>query len=117
MRLFGVLILVGSLIVLPWDASAQTSPLPLPSDPGSGRPAYIQPPPTPATSSGHQPSPAPVATTTESPLTVPPTSAPPAPGTATTGVGPSDVSKAKTPQVTAFPELTRGVGNSEMLLQ
>jgi hypothetical protein len=95
--LAGVLVWVGA-------ASGQGQPLPLPVLPGGAAPPiFSEPSPT-----------APTVTVPESyprggPSVGPPTG--PAPGRELTPP------LQRTPQITSFPELTRGIGNSETLLQ
>jgi hypothetical protein len=100
-------------VLLPSLALAQGTPLPLPSEPGGARPpVYTQPP----GSSPVRPTP-PIAP-------IPPSVSPTVPAPLTSG-GASEQSEekgaerqaGKVPQVTSFPELTRGIGNAKTLLQ
>jgi hypothetical protein len=97
--------LAGLASVLVWlsVASGQIQPLPLPTFPGGARPPiYTQPSPTTPTVPVPEPHPR------EIPRAVEPV------GKGDEMMGPP---RQRVPQITSFPELTRGTGNSEMLLQ
>jgi len=83
-------------------AFAQSTPIPIPTGPGGGgTPIYVQPPPKSGTVPGQPDMSDPVETRARS-LPTPPA---------------ADIGKAQSPrQITAFPEMTRGVGNSKALL-
>lgn len=98
--------LTTGLVVLAFATSAfaQSTPMPIPTGPaGGGTPIYVQPPPTSGAVPG-QPD-ASEAVSADSKSRALPT------------VPAADVGKAQRPrQVTAFPEMTRGIGNSKALL-
>ena len=122
MRYRPALVVVVLLALVPAWAFGQATPLPLPTAPSGARPPiYTQPTPS-----------APPVLTTPPPTLAPPTptlpATPPAKdegaekkaegaekGSETKDAKEQD--KVKVPQVTSFPELTRGVGNAETLLQ
>ena len=95
------------VLLLAGSAGAQGTPLPVPGAPGGGQPPiYSEPgPTTPKIESPHVTPPLP-RPESEAPgaRTQPETAAPTSPGTPTAR------------RVTAFPELTNGVGNSRALL-
>jgi hypothetical protein len=99
------------VLALPLLVEGQGTPLPVPTGPGGGSaPIYVQPP-----SSGVRTGP-PATETPEpssSPSPVPPTARP----SAEVESGKAAPAKSTTRQLTSFPELTRGVGNSETLLE
>jgi hypothetical protein len=105
---------IGGIVVMgltPTFASAQGVPVPLPTEPGGGRPpVYTQPGPTPFPIESD---PLRLMAPASSPPTEPEVSAPTAAGNP--GVG--QTSGAAEPQWTSFPELTWGIGNSETLLK
>ena len=106
------------LLVCPSFAGAQGTPLPLPTEPGGARPpVYTEPAPT-------QPLTAPLRSerppaTLVRPSTTPPaaTTAPATTPEAEKAEGEKKAPTVKVPQLTSFPELLRGVGNSETLLR
>ena len=81
--------------------TAQNTPIPVPTGPGGGAPIYVQPAPSPGTA------PAPVEPADPA-VTRPLPTAPAA------EVGKD--SRQRPRQLTSFPEMTRGVGNSQALL-
>jgi hypothetical protein len=105
---------IGALLT-PALAPAQGVPVPLPTEPGGGRPpVYTQPGPTPF----------PVESEPVRPM-VPAGSLPTEPAASAGNPGGGKTSeaaeatrpRAAEPQWTTFPELTQGVGNSETLLK
>lgn len=98
--------LIAGLVVLgvATSAFAQSTPMPIPTGPGGGgTPIYVQPPPTSGTVPGQPDASDPVSAEARS------RALPTAPA--------ADVGKGQPPrQITAFPEMTRGVGNSKALL-
>jgi hypothetical protein len=85
-------------------ASAQSQPLPLPATPGGAAPPiYSQPSPT------IRPAPVPAGPPREVPRTSEPVGS--------VSEDPAARSSPRVPQITSFPELTRGTGNSEVLLE
>lgn len=103
-RRAGSLIAALGLLAVGTSAFAQSTPIPIPTGPGGGgTPIYVQPPPTSGTVPGQPDMSDPAAVDARS------RALPTAPA--------ADVSKAQSPrQITAFPEMTRGVGNSKALL-
>jgi hypothetical protein len=109
---------IGGLVVTlltPALAPAQGVPVPLPTEPGGGRPpVYTQPGPTPFPVESEPVRPM-------APAGSPPTE--PAVSGGNPGVGKASEAaegtspRATEPQWTTFPELTRGIGNSETLLK
>jgi hypothetical protein len=114
---------------VPSIAAAQTTPLPLPAEPGGARPpVYTQPPPTPPIRTEPPPVAAP-SVPAPGPVLVP--SEPPpreeqkaegskvdrGKGDGIEGDATKPPPKPRVPQVTSFPELTRGVGDSDALLK
>jgi hypothetical protein len=100
-------VLCGLAAVPVWlgMASGQSQPLPLPTRPGGAAPPiYTQPQPSPAT-------PAPPGPETH------PREMPRAAEPVGRGDGMTEPSRPRIPQITSFPELTRGIGNSEALLE
>ena len=102
--LIAALVLIAIALVVPPGVFAQSTPMPIPTGPGGGgTPIYVQPPPISGTVPGQpEMSDAAAAEAKTRPL-------PTAPA--------ADVGKAAPPrQITSFPEITRGVGNSKALL-
>jgi hypothetical protein len=99
-------LVVGLLI--PALAPAQGAPVPLAPDAGGARPpVYTQPATAPAESEPVRPL---------APSGPPPGPPANAPAAAKTGE-PAESTKPTGPQWTSFPELTRGIGDSETLLK
>ena len=103
-RRTGFLIAALGMLAAATSALAQSTPMPIPTGPGGGgTPIYVQPPPTSGTVPGQPDAPDPATADAKA------RALPTAPA--------ADVSKSQSPrQITAFPEMTRGVGNSKALL-
>lgn len=109
-RAFGI-----TLLLVPTLVAAQGTPLPLPTEPGGARPPiYTEPRFSPAQVQPPRVGPEGSATPA-TPATSPQADAPA--GAATSGEAKAEQGKPRVPQVTSFPELTRGVGGSEALLK
>lgn len=100
-----------TVVFVPTLAAGQGAPLPLPTEPGGARPPiYTQPGPAPV-----QVQPPRAGTGDATTPAAPATPTPPAAETAEDAK--SDRARPKVPQMTTFPELIKGVGNSGALLQ
>ena len=86
-------------------AYAQSTPVPVPTGPGGGAPIYVQPAPTVRQT---PPSDAPEPSASDAASKPLPTAAAP--------VEPGKEPRQSPRQLTAFPEMTRGLGNSQALL-
>ena len=102
-RRVGSLIAAHGMLAAATSALAQSTPMPIPTGPGGGgTPIYVQPPPTSGTVPGQPDAPDPAAADAR---------------TRALPTAPAADSRTQSPrQITAFPEMTRGVGNSKALL-
>lgn len=108
-----------AVFVLLMTASAPSAQLSVPADPNVGRPPVIAPT-TPAAPSVELPAAAPPPPAAQGAATQGTTTPIPEPtrgeGSGAKGVG-EKVTEKKAPQVTGFPELNQGEGNSQALLR